>query len=48
MGLPGFEPGSPGPKPGRIAKLPHNPITYYVLDMKTLFKVSVFIYFGKK
>jgi len=26
MGLPGFEPKSPTPKDGRIAKLPHRPI----------------------
>ena len=25
MGLPGFEPGSPGPKPGMIAKLHYKP-----------------------
>lgn len=26
MGLSGFEPESRGPKPRRLAKLPHNPI----------------------
>ena len=31
MRLPGFEPGSSGPKPERLAKLSHNPIVLCVI-----------------
>ena len=32
MGLPGFEPGSSGPKPERITKLPHSPLIFVRIE----------------
>lgn len=40
MGLSGFEPESQGPKPRRLAKLPHNPV---LLEEPH----SIFKYYGK-
>lgn len=40
MGLPGFEPGSSGPKPESIAKLTHSP-RVRVMDLEVIYKVIV-------
>ena len=36
LGLPGFEPGSQGPKPRRLTRLPHNPI--FLKEKHAIFK----------
>jgi hypothetical protein len=36
VGLSGFEPESQGPKPRRLAKLPHNPV--YLKNLHAIFK----------